>query len=136
MTTLRRMGIALAAGLIAGSSPARAQDTTTTHIVSHVEVVPSASQSAARLLRKLREASRKEPGNLRFVVLRRIGQPEHFVILESWIDAKAQNAHAAAAVTPLRDKLKPSLAEPIDERAHRDFAAGVAKVSGVGAVYA
>lgn len=136
--------IKLTAGLIGallmfltpGSSPVRAQEASAAYVVSHVEVVPSVSVAAIALLGKLREASRQEPGNLSFVVLRRIGQPEHFAILESWNDAGAHAAHAAASGAAFVDQLKASLAAPIDERVHVGFAAGSSKVPGHDAVYA
>ena len=99
MTTKTKLAAVLIAALAifsaADSSPARAQDAqvaTATHIVSHIEVAPAASYAAVALLRKLREASLHEPGNASFVVLQRIGQPQHFLILESWRDAKEIDA--------------------------------------------
>ena len=69
-------------------------------------------------------------------MLQRKGQPQQFAILEVWKDAKAQAAHAAAASTvQVRDKLKPHLAAPIDERVHTGFVVGKAKVPGRGSVY-
>jgi quinol monooxygenase YgiN len=134
---MRAFGVAVFAGLIAGLGSAHAQDTGPAYVVSYIEVVPSSAQTAMSALRALRDASRKQAGNRNFEVLRRIGQPQQFAILEAWTDAKAQASHAAAADTrQLRDKLKPYLAAPIDERAHTGFVVGKSKVSGAGSVYA
>jgi quinol monooxygenase YgiN len=97
--------------------------------------MPSARNAARAELRKLRASSRKEAGNDGFDILQGIGRPQHFAILESWRDAKAQGAHAAAA-TQFRDKLKPYLLAPIDERPSTGYAVDPAKTNTAGAVYA
>jgi quinol monooxygenase YgiN len=127
---------ALAIFFAARFAPARAQDASAAYVVSYIEVAPSARTTAVYLLRALRDISRKEAGNTGFVVLQRIGQPQ-FAILESWSDAKAQAAHAAAAAAAqFRDKLKPYLAAPVDERTSTGFAVGQPKPSTASAVYA
>ena len=133
----RLFGVAIVAGLIAGIASARAQDASAIYIVSYFEVVPSTARTAAiSALRVLRDTSRKQAGNRDFEVLQRIGRPEQFAILEVWSDAKAQTSHAGTAGTAqLRDKLKPYLAAPIDERLHTGFAVGQSKLSGKGSVY-
>ena len=134
--TISRLFALITVALIAGIASARAQDTNPTFVVSYIEVAPSSARAAAGILRTLQDASRKEPGNTGFEVLQRKGQPQQFAILEAWKDAKAQAAHAAAANTAqLRDKLKPLLAAPIDERVHTGFVVGKAKVTGRGSVY-
>jgi quinol monooxygenase YgiN len=137
MAMLRLFGITIVAGLIAGIASAGAQDASATYVVSYIEIAPSSPQTAAvSVLRALRDASRKQAGNRGFEVLRRVGQPQQFAILEVWSDAKAQASHAAAAdTTQLRDKLKPYLAAPIDERPHTGFAVGQPKAPGAGVVY-
>jgi quinol monooxygenase YgiN len=134
--TISRLFALITVVLIAGIASARAQNTNPTFVVSYIEVAPSSARAAAGILRALQDASRKEPGNTGFEVLQRKGQPQQFAILEAWKDAKAQAAHAAAAnTTQLRDKLKPLLAAPIDERVHTGFVVGKAKVTGRGSVY-
>jgi quinol monooxygenase YgiN len=135
MTMLRLFGV-IVAGLIVGIVPTRAQDASAAYVVGYIEVAPSSVRTAAVLLRALRDASRKEAGNSDFEILQRKGQSEQFAILEVWNDAKAQASHASAAGTAqLRDKLKPYLAAPIDERLHTGFAVGKPKVSAEGPVY-
>jgi Uncharacterized conserved protein len=136
MTMLRLFGMTVAGGLMAGIASANAQDTSATYVVSYIEVAPSSARNAASVLRALRDASRKEAGNTDFEILQRIGQSQQFAILEVWRDTKAQAGHAAAAGTAQsRDKLKPYLAAPIDERLHTGFVVGQSKVSGAGSVY-
>ena len=107
--------------------PALAADADTAYIVTYFETAPAATGKALGLLRQFGSASRKEAGNLRFEVLQRIGQPDEFVILEAWKDKDAHAAHAAAAQTAqFREKLKPLLRGPYDERFH--IALGVGSV--------
>jgi len=121
---------------IAMMSPANAQDATV-YVVSYVEVVPTATDQALALLKPFAEAARKEDGSVRFEVLQRTAPTHHFAILEAWKDAKAQEAHAAAAATKaMREKLQPLLASPYDERPHVALAVGPAQAAGAGAIFA
>ena len=136
MKILRLFGLAVAATLLAGIAPVRAQDASLIYIAGYIEVAPSARTAAISALRALRDASRNEAGNKGFDVLQRIGQPQQFAVLEVWSDAKAQASHSAAAATAqFHSKLKPYLAAPIDERIHTGFAVGKSKAPGAGSVY-
>lgn len=89
-------------------------------VVTHVDVVPTHKDEAAALLSALGEASRREPGNRRFDVLRQASRPNHFTVVEVWADAKAQAAHAGAAHTrQFRDALGPMAGALYDERLYR-----------------
>jgi quinol monooxygenase YgiN len=102
-------------------NPARAQDSaphdSTVYIVDYVELMPSAIASGTTLLKHYRDASRREPGNLRFDVLHEIARPNRFAILEVWKDKVAQDAHMqSAAGAQIRDKLKATEDAPEDQR--------------------
>ena len=86
--------------------------------VTYIDVAPSSAAEAANLLKEAASASRKEPGNIRYEVLRRIGDADtEFAILEAWADAKALQAHNAGAATKqFREKLKPLQVGYYDER--------------------
>lgn len=61
----------------------------------------------------------QEEGNLRCEVVQRLEQPNQFVTLQIWKDRKSFDAHAGnPAATALRDKLRPMLESPYDERVH------------------
>jgi len=61
--------------------------------------------------------SRKEPGSVRFDVLRDTSRSNHFAIVEVWQTRQAFDAHTAAAhLRAVREKLQPSLGSPYDER--------------------
>jgi quinol monooxygenase YgiN len=107
---------------------ARADDANTAYIVTYIETSPAAKAKALAMLKEIAKASRKEEGNLRFELLQRIGQDNHFAILEAWKDKEAQAAHARTdRVKALRDKLAPMLRAPYDERPHTGLAVGATK---------
>ena len=139
MNALYRFLMGLAILSVGVTHPARADDAATAYIVTYIEVMPAAKDHARGLARKLGAASRKDDGNLRFEVLQRIGQANHFAILEAWKDKDAQAAHAAAAHTKeFREKLTPMLRSPYDERPHSVLSVGApsAAKAGATAIYA
>jgi quinol monooxygenase YgiN len=86
-------------------------------IVTYIEAAPDDAAKVEALIKGHATASAKEKGNLRFEGLRRSGQKNHFVILETWTDKDARDAHAKAAHTvKFRKDLQPSLYNPYDER--------------------
>lgn len=93
------------------------------HIVAHVDAAPSAQggkADAVTLLRRLADASRKEPGNLRFDVLQHVMRGNHFTVVESWQNQSALDAHAAAShAKQYRDELQPISGSPLDERLYK-----------------
>jgi len=109
--------LVLGAALISAMTQARAQDDPTVYVVSYVEVVPAQKNQGAALLRQLAAATRSDQGGLRFEVLQRTVPSHHFMILEIWKDQQSLDAHSAAAHTKeFRDKLKPILMAPVDDR--------------------
>lgn len=84
-------------------------------VISHVDVAPN--PAVAPMLAKLAQASRQEPGNLRFDVLQHTMRANHFTVIETWRDQAALDAHVAAAHTKqYRDDLLPLTGSPLDER--------------------
>jgi quinol monooxygenase YgiN len=143
---LRAASHALALTLtLATMAPASAQVAAdqASFVVSYIEVAPSAAAEAARLVEDAANASRKEPGNLRYEILQRLGEPSHFAILEVWNDAKAFQQHAAtASMKQFRDRLKPLQVGAYDERPSFGMAVGPVGAAGAagaagtsGAVY-
>jgi quinol monooxygenase YgiN len=117
---------ALAVMLPTMHSDARAQDANAMiYVAGYVEVMPTAARRAGALLRQYRDATRKEDGNLRSEVVQRLGQKNHFVVIEAWKDKAAFDAHGKAAhVTEFRDLLKAIQNTPYDERVHVALSAG------------
>jgi quinol monooxygenase YgiN len=87
-------------------------------VVSHVDVAPN--PQVAVMLKDLAEASRKEPGNVRFDVVQHTMRANHFTVVEVWRDQKALDAHVAAPHTrQYRDTLQPMTGSPLDERVYK-----------------
>jgi quinol monooxygenase YgiN len=102
---------------------ANGQDSATAYLVTYFETMPADAPKAAEIARELAAASRKEDGNARFEILQRVGQTDHFVILEAWRNKEAHAAHAKAAhTTQFRQKLASLLRGPYDERPHGGLA--------------
>jgi len=88
------------------------------HVVAvTVKVVPGAGDRFAEAARKNHEATRQEPGNLRFDVLQHTMRANHFTVIETWRDQAALDAHVTAAHTKqYRDEVLPLTGSPLDER--------------------
>ena len=90
-----------------------------TFIVTYVEVGADHSAAALDLLKGQTAAAKAHAGNVRFEVIQRMGQDNHFVVLEAWEDRATRDAHAATAETvAYRTALEPMLYAPYDERPH------------------
>lgn len=90
-----------------------------TFIVTYVEADVAKTDAVADLIREQAAASKSEDGNLRFEALQRIGQDNHFVILEAWTGPETRSAHAGSDHTvAFRKALEPMLYAPYDERPH------------------
>ncbi len=127
--------LALAVVPLVAAQPARAQNDPTIHMVTYIDVAPAAKDQAAALLRPLAEASRKDAGNLLFQILRRTAPAHQFVIVATWKDQQALDAHDGAAHSKqFRSQVDPLLIAPIDDRlCIPTFVA--AQKSGDGSVY-
>jgi|SRR5688500_15136366 len=89
-------------------------------IVSHVDIGGGGKVDVPAMLTKLAEASRAEPGNLRFDVTQHTARANHFTVVEVWADQQALDRHAAAAHTKqYRDEVQPVSGSPLDERVYR-----------------
>jgi quinol monooxygenase YgiN len=90
------------------------------YVISHVDIAPTSPVQAPETLRRQAEASRKEPGNLRFDVVQHTMRGNHFTVVEAWRNQQALDAHVAAAHTKqYRDTLQPGTGSPLDERVFR-----------------
>ena len=117
----------LAGAMMAGLTPTSAQappalevdPNAPVYVVGYIDVMPSLKNAAISAFKQFRDGCRKEEGNLRCEVVQRLEQPNQFVTLQIWKDRKSFDAHAGnPAATALRDKLRPMLESPYDERVH------------------
>lgn len=87
------------------------------YVVTYVDVMPNETNSGAALLRRYRDASRKEDSNLHTTVLQEIARPNRFAILEIWKDKAASDAHdKASSSSELSGTLKGIGNAPFDRR--------------------
>jgi quinol monooxygenase YgiN len=87
------------------------------YVVTYVDVFPNFASDTAKLLQQFASESRKDPGSVRFEVLRDIERANHFTIVEVWQSRQAYEAHTALAHTKsFREKIQPGLGSPFDER--------------------
>jgi quinol monooxygenase YgiN len=105
--------------LAVSQAPAVA-DNQAIHVITHVDTIPGPQSDGPGLLRRLAEASRQDPGNVRFDVLQHAMRANHFTVIETWQNQRALDAHAAAAhTTQYREALQPMSGSPLDERLYR-----------------
>ena len=89
-------------------------------VVSHVDIGGGGQVDVPAMLRRLAEASRAEPGCLRFDVTQHTARANHFTVVEVWEDQQALDRHAAAAHTKqYRDDVQPVSGSPLDARVYR-----------------
>jgi quinol monooxygenase YgiN len=104
---------------LVAAHPARAQNDPTIHMVTYIDAAPAAKEKTATelLLRLLAEASRKDAGNMLFHILQRTAPANQFVILATWKDQQALDAHEASAhYKAFRNGITHFLIAPIDDR--------------------
>ena len=95
------------------------------YVATYVEFVPAGTSEGTSLLKQYRDASRKDAGNQRMELVQETGRQSRFVVLATWADQNAFDAHAKAPHTAqFRDKLKAVNAAPYDERVHSGMAVG------------
>jgi quinol monooxygenase YgiN len=132
--------LAFALGLLAvlGMTSGAAAQGATFYTVTYVEAGPASAAPAAAAVRQYAEATRKSTGAVRVEALQRVDRPSQFVVLASWTDAKAHEAHLAGPATKEWEaRLGPLLASPNDTRLHNALSvAGAAAPSPGGALYA
>lgn len=68
----------------------------TLHVVAHIAARPDTVTEAQTLLQGLLEPTRREPGCLRYTLLRNPADPTDFTFVEEWADQAALDAHLAS----------------------------------------
>jgi quinol monooxygenase YgiN len=137
---LRALFLGLALTAVAAIPPAGAQPPAAEgpiYSVVYVEVMPSATAEGLALLKRYRQAARKEEGSLRSELAQRVGRTNQFVVLGVWKDAKAFEAHGrGASAMSMREKIAAIRNAPTDERVHTALSVGpIAATPAVGVVF-
>lgn len=106
---------------IAFCGPACAQEAgQRLYVITHVDILGAAAAAeAAKLLQQFAADSRKDPGYVRFEVLREPSRLNHFTLVEIWQSRQDFETHLATSHTrTFREKIQPMLGSPFDERLH------------------
>jgi quinol monooxygenase YgiN len=121
-------GLAMTTPMTAlGSSPALAQNAGF-YTAAYIEVGPVLAKVGAGALSAYRKDARKDAVSLE--VFQRIDRPNQFVVLASWTDQKAFEAHSSAEpAKKLNEKLATMLAAPTDTRTHNALSVAPAKTA-------
>lgn len=111
--------VVLAPLTIAAQSPAPAP-AGPVYVVTHIDFTPKNAAAGEQALLAYEATSRKEPGAMRVEVLQEAAQHNHFILLETWRDQAAYDAHLGAPTTvQWRTTLQPLLGSPFDTRLAR-----------------
>jgi quinol monooxygenase YgiN len=124
------------AAAIAVVPAARAQTADAVYAVTYLDVGTTAVAQGAELIKKFRDASRREAANLEFTVLQETSRPNRFVIMEGWRDQVAFEAHdKGIAKAEFETALKPVRNSPPDRHMLQPFANASARALPPGALY-
>ena len=89
-------------------------------IVTHVDVVPTATEAGAGKVKSIAEQGRGAAGNRRFDGLVQASRKNHMTIVESWDSLADKNAWISTpAAKSFREGLQPLSGSLYDERAYR-----------------
>jgi quinol monooxygenase YgiN len=107
------------------------------HAVTYLDVGTGSLPQGIDLLKKFRDASGHEAGNLEFTILQETSRPNRFAIVEGWKDQAAFETHdKGAAKAQFEGALKPIRNSPPDRHMLQPFANAPARSApGSGAIY-
>ena len=90
------------------------------YVVTHVDIGgPALAAEGAKLLQQFAADSVKDPGSVRFELLREPNRINHFTIVEVWQSRQDFETHLTLPHTKsFREKIQPLLGSPFDERLH------------------
>jgi len=115
------LALVFAASFAISPRPVFAQGGGRVYVVSLVDATPDNAEVTAKALLVFASDARKEPGALRFDVLRESGRHNHFTLTELWESRAAYDAHVTKASTrAFREKLHAWLGSPYDERLNEE----------------
>jgi quinol monooxygenase YgiN len=122
--------------LLTAAAPAQAQIAEPVFAVTHLDVGVGSEAQGVELLKKFRDASRREDANLEFTILQEVSRPNRLAIMEGWRDKAAFEAHdKGAAKAEFEAALKPIRNSPPDRKILQPYANAEAKPLAAGALY-
>src|SRR5262249_27284113 len=103
--------------LYVGSAQSRPAAKAAVYVLTHVDVVPASKDDCMALLKGMSADTPKDAGNLRYDVLQQQNRPNHFTVVETWVDAEGVDGHDMAGHTrAFREKLAPIAGALYDAR--------------------
>jgi quinol monooxygenase YgiN len=103
-------------------APAQQDQAAKLYVVTYIDVFPQGAADTNKWLREFAADSRKDPGSVRFEVLRDVERTNHFTIVEVWQTRQAFDAHTALEHTKrFREKIQTYLGSPFDERLYHNL---------------
>lgn len=127
--TLRSMLVGCACLTLGVVEHVQAQDGAL-YVVTYIEVAPGAAAQGAALMKRFAAAGRADRGNQRFEALQRAAPSNQFVLVGTWSDAKAFEAHQQAAHTrQFAVDIQPHLIAPFDVRLHGSLSVSAAEAA-------
>jgi quinol monooxygenase YgiN len=109
--------LVLALLALALPQPAAAQAEPRLYVVTYIDVFPMFAADTAKALQDFAAASGKDPGFVRFEVMKDVDRTNHFAVVEVWRTRKEYEAHLGQPHTKqFREKIQPGLGSPFDER--------------------
>jgi quinol monooxygenase YgiN len=123
--------------LVAVIAPAQAQTGDPVYAVTYLDVGTNAVAQGVDLIKKYRDASRRENANLEFTVLQETSRPNRFAIMEGWKDQGAFEAHdKGAAKAEFEGALKLIRNSPPDRHMLQPYANAASQATpATGALY-
>lgn len=127
---------AFAIAALTASAPAQI-NADAVYAVTYLDVSADWIQQGSGLIKQLRDASRRQSGNLEFTVLQESERPNRFVIVEGWKDQAAFDAHAKSADTSHFDFILEAIRNsPPNQHVLKAFATAAARgETGSGAIH-
>ena len=121
------VAVVVALGGLRAQTPAE----TAVYAVAYVDVMPSGRAAAVAALKTYREASAKDAGHTRIDVFDQVGRPAHFVIIETWRDQAAFDAHAGSAATKqFQQAIGKTRVSGYDERPYKALSVAAPRAGG------
>ena len=101
---------------------------TARYAVAYVEVTPAGVPQATKAFQTYRQAAMGESGFVAFDLFEQLGRPGHFVLVETWRDQAAFDAHQTAASVPaLKEALQSIRVSGYDQRPYKTLTVAPAR---------
>ena len=106
---------------------AQAPPDSTAYSVAYVDILPASRTAAITAIKQYRDASRKDDGFQRIEFFEQAGRPAHFCIIETWVNSRDLDTHAASAnAKDFRNKIDSMRLSDYDQRPYKTLSLGTA----------